>query len=231
MAATTDNSRTEWHMVEMMTAPEASKKLGVAVGTIKNWAERVGVGTKNSMGVWFFSDREIHVLEVVKSLREGDCGFDTITRRLQTEPTPSDSRQQEPAEGAGPTLPGLVSTMAEAEGAAAAADIPEQQPLADQRDLVSGMLLAIKEQTEALSMFREQADQVGTLREQLGEMRERLKWITAERDFLQREVGLLKAPPDEQTAADEALAHANLTKTQVGFGTRLRHAWQVFTGG
>lgn len=72
-------------MTTTVTASDAAKHLGVGLTTLKTWAERVGVGEKTSSGLWLFTEQDMHVLGVVQMLRADDRGFDTITRRLQSE--------------------------------------------------------------------------------------------------------------------------------------------------
>ena len=61
---------------------DVSERIVIPVSTIKLWADRLGIGTRNSLGQRRFSDKDLVALELVKTLRDSDCGFETITRQL-----------------------------------------------------------------------------------------------------------------------------------------------------
>jgi DNA-binding transcriptional MerR regulator len=80
-----------FQMTKTMSAPDLAAKLGVSITTIKTWSERVGIGRKNSSGVWVYSENDLQILETVQALRGEDKGFETITRRLQKEAPEAES--------------------------------------------------------------------------------------------------------------------------------------------
>jgi DNA-binding transcriptional MerR regulator len=69
-------------MAANITAPEAAKRLGIGITTIKTWADKIGLGHKTASGVWLYSEEDLRVLEVVQTLRDEDRSFDTIIRRI-----------------------------------------------------------------------------------------------------------------------------------------------------
>lgn len=79
------------------TAPEAAKVLGVGVTTLKDWSSRLGLGHKTGSGVWVYSDEDLHLLGVVRSLRDEDHGFDTIARRIRPVTQTGGDERQRPA--------------------------------------------------------------------------------------------------------------------------------------
>lgn len=86
-----------------LSAFDVAERLGVSPSTLKTWTDRLGIGSRNSSGKRLYEDTDISLLELVKSLRETDCGFDTITRRIKPEMseqdptlTSSDNRHQSP---------------------------------------------------------------------------------------------------------------------------------------
>jgi DNA-binding transcriptional MerR regulator len=69
-------------MPQRWTANEVADSLSESVTTIKTWADRLGIGDKTGSNERLFEERDVEALRVAKSLRAEDCGFDTITRRL-----------------------------------------------------------------------------------------------------------------------------------------------------
>lgn len=80
-----------------------------------------------------------------------------------------------------------------------------------------------------LAELRRANEEVVMSREQAAELRERLKWITAERDHLQREVKLLKAPPDPDT--NQAVSGQKEEPKAASLLDRIRFAWYGFVKG
>ncbi len=65
---------------------DVSERLSTPVSTVKLWADRLRVGNRNSQGQRRFDDADVALLEVVRSLRDSDCGFETITRQIASTP-------------------------------------------------------------------------------------------------------------------------------------------------
>lgn len=85
-----------------LSTTEVAERLSTPVSTVKLWADRLRIGERNSQGQRRFSDGDLTLLEVVRSLRDSDCGFETITRRLSSTPV---NDQQPPVNGHQRELP------------------------------------------------------------------------------------------------------------------------------
>lgn len=152
-------------MSETFTAPVVAKRLGIGVTTLKTWSEKVGIGTKTSSGVWVYTEKDVELLEVVRSFRGDDRGFDTITRRIRAESTDSARR---------PT------------------DDDGRQPAMSPEQIKTVVIEAIASQTDLSEKYARAAHQIGKLeadnehlRTQLSDARQRL--TTADADAAENE--------------------------------------------
>jgi DNA-binding transcriptional MerR regulator len=72
--------------MEPLTTKEVADQLGVSISTVKNWSSRFAIEKRfDSQGNRRYSEKDIRLFEIVKSLREDDRGYETITRRIRSE--------------------------------------------------------------------------------------------------------------------------------------------------
>ena len=72
-------------------AQEAAEALGVSLNTVKSWFKVTGLPEiKDSRGRWRLDADTMARLQVVKTLREDDNGYDTIRRKLEPLLAPAD---------------------------------------------------------------------------------------------------------------------------------------------
>lgn len=70
-------------MIETLTANEAAERLNVSVTTVKNWLNQMpGDKEIDSRGRRRIDEKTLSVLETMKALRDEDCGYETIRRRI-----------------------------------------------------------------------------------------------------------------------------------------------------
>src|SRR5690606_20574362 len=112
-------------MAAPITAPEAAKRLGIGVTTIKTWAEKIGLGHKTASGVWLYSEEDLRVLEVVQALREDDRSFETIVRRIDQDGLIKATTPAVDTDGRQPA----TSTEVDGDRPSATGDIDRGQPM------------------------------------------------------------------------------------------------------
>lgn len=74
-------------------------------------------------------------------------------------------------------------------------------------------------------------DQVLAAIIELGEMRERVKWLSAENAYLKKEIGLLKAPPEPEEPMEDKTNPVLVKPEPQSFMQRFRQSWQLLTRG
>lgn len=67
-----------------LSTTEVSERLSTPVSTVKLWADRLRIGDRNSQGQRRFTEADVALMGIVRNLRDSDCGFETITRRLSS---------------------------------------------------------------------------------------------------------------------------------------------------
>ena len=188
---------------------DVSDRLAIPISTVKHWADKLGIGDKSSSGKWFFSDQDMHVLELVKSLRAEDCGFDTIQRQI----TPSDNerRQSKPS----------------------AADQPlaEQPPTINLDELThqvtTAVVAAIKADNALARDYAVAARQVGNLEAQVTHLTQQLDETRRLLITGTSETETIKARLDQETQARiRAEAERDALKAQAA-----RPWWRKLIGG
>lgn len=151
---------------------EAAKQLQVPLSTLKSWADRFNVGDRSSSGRLNFKPDDLAMLELIKSLRDSDCGFDTITRRISTSECQA--------------VPGSSQTLA---------DSDEHTPPIDLEALTERITAAvtstIKADTEQAEKYARATHQIGALESEIKFLRQQL----AERD---NKIALLESPPQKK---------------------------------
>lgn len=150
-----------------ITAPIASKHIGIGRTTLKVWSERVGIGRKNSSGQWFYSEEDLKVLEIVRHLRESENGFDTIIRKIKPETDAHGERLD--ADGEPPTAPVGV----------------------DVESISKHLIETIREQTALSEQYARATYEIGELRERVKNRDEKIAELQAQ---LAEAQGLLNAP-------------------------------------
>lgn len=155
------------------TTRDIAERLSVSVSTIKNWSSRFPIEKRfDSQGNRRYSEKDLRLFEIIKSLRDEDRGYGTITRRLNTELSLSRSLDNlgDPVPSLGHALDfqPLIREVTEA--------IQEQNEM--------GGKLAEAHRTigqlESRVLLREQ--QVEELKQQIQELREQVRLlVTAER--------------------------------------------------
>lgn len=194
-------------MTTKITAAKAAEELGVTAATIKEWAQRLGLDCRSDEGTWLFDEEQMHLLRVIRKLREEGSGMDTIARRLQPQ------APEAPEPGPAPVLGGDTPPRAELQvgqveepGAARPEGSGELHPL------VAQVIDAIKQQTLLVDKFAWATHRIGRLevenenlraqladtRAQLDETRQRLAEEIREREALRARVDRLAAQHEEQ---------------------------------
>ena len=75
-----------------LTTTEAAKQLGVPPTTLKTWLTSLPIpASTDSRGRRRIDQEALEVLEMVKSLRDEDCGYQTIRRRIEPQTDTSSS--------------------------------------------------------------------------------------------------------------------------------------------
>lgn len=138
-----------------LSTQDVSSRLEIPVSTVKHWADKLGIGDKNSSGKWLFDERDMAALELVKTLRAEDCGFDTIQRQIS--PSSDQQRQAPPSDDERP--------------------LADQPPAIDLEALTSQVTAAIqatlKADNELAEKYAHAAHRIGTLEEQVRSFQER----------------------------------------------------------
>ena len=151
-----------------LTTTEAAKQLGVPPTTLKTWLTNLPIpASTDSRGRRRLDQEALEVLEMVKSLRDEDCGYQTIRRRI------------EPTTDANPSV-----TDSEP-----AADGPESasSPSLDTSALVAQVIEAIRSENDLAEKYARVAHRVGELEATL---RERERELVEARE----KIALLEAP-------------------------------------
>jgi DNA-binding transcriptional MerR regulator len=158
-----------------LSTQDVSDRLAIPVSTVKNWADKLGIGDKNSSGKWLFDDRDIATLELVRSLRSEDCGFDTIQRQIS--PSADNQRQAEPGDAERP--------------------LADQSAAMDLETLTAQVTAAVqatlKADNELAEKYAHAAHRIGTLEEQVRALQEREQRLLAAGEAKDTDVEALKA--------------------------------------
>jgi hypothetical protein len=162
-------------MLDTLTANEAAERLGVSVTTIKNWLNQLpGEKEHDSRGRVRINIHTMNVLETVKALRDEDCGYETIRRRIG--PVPDDQKSPDSEHQADDNQPTF------------------DRKLVDTSIIVEAVTTAIANQTEL-------AERYARATYEIGELRATTKALEADRDRVLAELAeaktkimLLEAP-------------------------------------
>lgn len=192
-----------------LSTQDVSDRLAIPVSTVKNWADKLGIGDKNSSGKWLFDDKDIATLELVRSLRSEDCGFDTIQRQI----SPSIDSQR-PAESGDAERP--------------LADQPTAMDLEELTAQVTAAVQAtLKADNELAEKYAHAAHRIGTLEEQVRALQEREQRLLTAGEAKDADVEALKARLAE---AEQARIRAEAA-IQALQADRAKPWWRKLVGG
>jgi DNA-binding transcriptional MerR regulator len=154
--------------VNGLTTTEAADRLGVPPTTLKTWLSMLPVpqGT-DSRGRRRLDDESIAVLETVKHLRDEDCGYATIRRRIGPV---ADESPVETASSPPPTGPETVIS-----------------PPFDTSAIVAEVVAAIRGENEL-------AEKYARATYTMGQQEERIANLTAQLEETRQKVAALEAP-------------------------------------
>jgi DNA-binding transcriptional MerR regulator len=207
-----------------ITAAKAAEELGVKASTIKEWAQRLGIGRRTSTGVWVFEGEHMHMLRIVHTLVREGRGFNTITRRL--------SGESPPAQATPPALrpetdedlvleeeledpPGEETDEVVPQDVPATLDPGEAQETRgpfDFQGMVNQVLNAVSKQAQLVDKFAWASNQMGKLegendflRTHLHELKQLLNQEAREKEELRHRVEQMAQRMEEQRRDSEML--------------------------
>lgn len=182
-----------------MTTAEAAEALGVPLGTLKTWLDRLPIPVEtDSRGRRRIPPEGLQAIAAVQSLRDGDAGYETIRRRL--EPSP-DSAAADPEGSQAEHQPEAGSSPAES-AAPSAETQPSPGPALDEARLAQvvhdAVSFAVTNQTELAEKYARAAHQIGQLEERVANLTTQLHVDrdrhARELEAARAEIALLKAP-------------------------------------
>lgn len=171
-----------------MTTSEAADALGMPVGTLKTWLERLPIPVDlDSRGRRRLTPSALEAIGIVKSLRESDAGYETIRRRLEPihESAPADAEPDQPSAA---DQPGVIPAEREPIPGSALPDVRE----------LAGLLAAAV--ADVVKAENEQAEKYARATYEIGELRATTRGLEAERDRLAGELAEVKAERDQARA-------------------------------